>query len=381
MFGRPLSIKDDRPELTVAEGSDGRVSDVQELVPLRTDFDVVLRGYRRGQVRRYVRAVEEELKLLAADRDANTSLAESLAAEVEQLRARNAWLTRQLDVMSRTPVSADAVPPRLRRMVELAKEEAAEITARAQAAAEHSWATAEEAAGRLRARYADALTEMDRSRREVEVEHRTLLQQARVDASVMTTQADRRRTELDEQASRRRERVESDFEVAMAGRRAEAMRELAEQKVAAQGEASRLVGAATARASLLVCAATTHASRLVNDATTEATGLVGDARSEASRLVKEATATSDRLVRDGTDEAERRVRAAAEEATRRITDAQREVGRLRDLRGRIAAQLHGAREVLAGVGPLLQPVPAEADAEPARRTAIPGPRLSDGSRV
>lgn len=305
------------------------MNEVQELVPLRTDFDVVLRGYRRGQVRRYVRAVEEELRLLTADRDANAALAESLTAEVEQLRAQNARLARQVDAMSRTPVSPDGIPPRLRRMVELAKEEAAEITARAQAAAEHSWAAAEEAAGRLRARYADALAEMDRTRREVEVEHRTMLQQARVDASVMTTEADRRRIELDEQAARRREQVESDFEMAMAKRRSEAMKELAEQKVAAQREAGRLVD---------------------------------DASTEATRLVDEATA-----------DAERRVTEAAEEAERRIGAADREVERLRDLRGRVAEQLRGARELLAGAGPLMQPMPAEAELD---QTPIPEPRLS-----
>jgi cell division septum initiation protein DivIVA len=271
------------------------VSDVQELVPLRTDFDVVLRGYRRGQVRAYVRAVEEELRLTAADRDANAELAQSLATEVEQLRVQNARLGRQLDQMSRTPVDLDTVPARLRRMVEIAKEEAAEITARAQAAAEHSWATAEDAAGRLRARYEGALAEMDRARREMEVEHRTMLQQARVDATVMTTEADRRRTELDDQAAKRRECVESDFEVAMAARRAEAMREVAEQRVAA-------------------------------------------------------------------------------EAKRRITAAQREVGRLRDLRGRLATQLRDAREVLVGAGPLLRPLPAEGEDDPPRQTAIPQQR-------
>jgi hypothetical protein len=267
-------------------------------------------------VRSYVRAVEEELRLAAADRDANAELAQSLAAEIEQLRAHNARMSRQLDELSRTPVAPEAVPPRLRRMVELAKEEAAEITARAQAAAEHSWATAEEAAGRLRARYADALAEMDRTRRETEIQHRTLLQQARADATVMTTDADRRRAELDAQAAKRRHQVESDFDVAMAGRRSEAMRELAEQKVAAQSEAER-------------------------------------------------------LVREADEEAKRRVTAATEEATRRITAAKREVGRLGELRGRMAAQLRGAQEVLVGAGPLLQPLPAEAESE---RAAIPGPR-------
>ncbi|HEX6357980.1 chromosome segregation protein [Actinophytocola sp.] len=334
------------------------MSDVQELVPLRTDFDVVLRGYRRGQVRAYVRAVEDELRLVSADRDANAGLAASLAREVEQLRAQNARLARQVDEMSRTPVSPEAVPPRLRRMVELAKEEAAEITARAQAAAEHSWAVAEEAAGRLRARYAGALAEMDRARRETEIEHRTLLQQARADATRMTTEADRRRTELDAQAARRRERVESDFEIAMARRRAEAMRELAEQRVTAE----------------------TEAERLVREATEQAERQVREATEQAERQVREATEQAERLVRDGTAEAEQRVAAAKEDAHCRITAATREVGRLRELRGRMAERLTAARELLGDAGPLLQPVAAEGEAEPARRTAIPEPRLSRGPR-
>lgn len=302
------------------------MSDVQELVPLRTDFDVVMRGYRRGQVQAYVRAVEEELRLTVADRDANAELAQSLVAEIEQLRAQNARLSRQLDQMSRTPVEPDTVPARLRRMVELAKEEAAEITARAQAAAEHSWATAEEAAGRLRARYAEALAEMDRSRRETEVQHRTLLQQARADAAAMTTSADRRRAELDEQAAKRRARIESDFEMAMAARRAEAMRQVAEQKVAAEAEAER-------------------------------------------------------LVREATEDAAARRQAAEQEATRRITEAQQEVARLRELRGRMSAQLTSARDVLAGAGPLLHPLPTEGDDEPPRSTPIPQQRASATSKA
>jgi cell division septum initiation protein DivIVA len=335
VFGRSLSIKDECCGRLGAKGSDGRVSEVQELVPLRTDFDVVMRGFRRDQVRQYVRAVEEELRLLTADRDANAALAESLTAEVEQLRVQNARLTRQIDAMSRTPVTLDALPARMRRMVELAKEEAAEITARAQAAAEHSWAAAEEAAGKLRARYADALAEMDRSRREVEVEHRAMLQQARVDASTMTTEADRRRKELDDHAARRRERVESDFEMAMAKRRAEAMHTLAKQKVAATNEAARLVS---------------------------------EAKAKAARLVEDATSEAERLVHDGTSEAVSLVTEAEEEASSRVGAADREVVRLRDLRGRIAEQLRGAREVLAGVGPLMEPVPAEG-------APIPEPRV------
>lgn len=300
------------------------MTDGGELVPLRTGFDIVLRGYRRTQVRAYVRSVEEELRLAAADRDAHAELAGALTTEVEALRAENARLTRRLDEVCRTPIEPDAVPARLRRMVELAQEESAEITARAQAAAEHSWAAAEDAAGRLRARYEDTLTEMDRERREMQAEHRTLLQQARADAAQMTTEADRRRTELDDQAAKRRARVEADFEVAMARRRSDAMRQIAERQQAARAEAKRLV-------------------------------------TEAKK------------------DADQRVRVATDDATNRVDTAKAEVARLRDLRGRVATQLLSAQEVLVGAGPLLSPVPSEGDVleEPARSgNGIPRQRAS-----
>lgn len=271
------------------------MGDGRELVPLRTGFDVVLRGYRRGPVQEYVRAVEEELRLLAADRDAHADLAQALATEVEQLRAENARLHERLDRVCAGPIDPTALQDRLRRMVEIAKEEAAEVAARAEAAAEHCWTTAEEAAGRLRARYEESIAEVDRTRRAMEVEHLALLRQARVDATVMTTEADRNRQVLDDQAARRRARIESDFDVAMSTRRTEAMREVAERKVAAEAAAARVV------------------------------------------------------------------RAATDEAARRIDVAQRDVDRLRDLRRHLATQLTGARAVLTDAGPLLAPVPAEAE--------------------
>ncbi|GAB3456624.1 cellulose-binding protein [Actinophytocola sediminis] len=238
------------------------MADGRELVPLRTGFDVVLRGYRRGPVRQYVQSVEEELRMLAADRDANAHHAESLTKEVEKLRAERAKLERKVDELSRAPIDATALPERLRRMLELAKEEAAEIIARAQAAAENCWATAEEAAGRLRARYEDSIAELDERRRTMETEHRTLLAQTRAEVADMTTEADRRRAELDDRAAKRRERVETDFDLAMSARRAEAMREIVEQKLAARAEADRLVAEARADATRRIDAATRRVDEL-----------------------------------------------------------------------------------------------------------------------
>lgn len=275
-----------------------------ELVPLHTEFDVVFRGYRRGPVREYVRSVEAELRLLAADRDANAELAQGLAAEIEQLRAENVRLRRRLDQAVRTPIEPDVLQHRLRRMVELANEEAGEITARAQAAAENCWATAQDAASRLRVRYEESIGDVDRTRKAMEVEHRALLQQARADATTMTTEADRRRRELDNQAARRRDQIKADFEMAMAARRTDAMRAIAEQRAAARAESERLVNVATIQA-------------------------------------------------------ETCVKAANDEAARLVGIARKEVARLRDLRGRLATQLAGARDVLTGAAPLLAPVTDE----------------------
>lgn len=226
-----------------------------ELVPLRTGFDVTLRGYRRGPVRQYVQSVETELRMVAADRDANADLAEDLTRQVEELRAQNADLADRLDRVCREPIPADALQERLRRMLELAQDEAAEITARAQAAAEHCWATAEETAGRLRARYTQLIAELDTRRQEMESEHRLLMRQTRAEVEAMTTESHRCRRELDEQAERRRTKIDLDFTIAMANRRTEAMRRIAEQQAAARAQADRLVREATEEADRRVSAA------------------------------------------------------------------------------------------------------------------------------
>lgn len=181
----------------------------EDLVPLRTDFDLVWRGYDRGQVQHYVHKTEAELTIVTADRDAAVARVEQLARELDAAHSEVNELRTRIDRICRTPVSSDGLAERLRRMVDLANAEADEITARARAAARHSWSVADQA---------DALAR----------------------------QAAQRRRELDEQAAKAREQVQADFESAMATRRAEAMRKLAEQERAATEHAGRIVAQARA---------------------------------------------------------------------------------------------------------------------------------------
>src|SRR5699024_9389424 len=103
-----------------------------ELVPLHTDFDLVWRGYDRDQVRHYVESVEGEFRLLLEDRNAAVAEVDSLAAQLEALRADNRELRATIDRICRTPIDGNTLTERLKHMLELARDEATEITRRAE---------------------------------------------------------------------------------------------------------------------------------------------------------------------------------------------------------------------------------------------------------
>lgn len=226
-----------------------------DLVPLRADFDVVWRGYDKRQVRRYVEGAEAELRVLAVDRDAAVARADDLARQLESARSEIRDLRDRVDRISRTPIEPDALTERLRRMAELAHEEATEITTRAQAVAEHHWATAERAATRLRERSDRLVDELDARRREAEAEHRDLMRRAGERIAAETRRAELRRRELDERAAALREEVRVDFELAMSARRAEAMAAVAEVEAAAKARAEQVVRAATEHAQRIMAEA------------------------------------------------------------------------------------------------------------------------------
>jgi hypothetical protein len=167
-------------------------------------FRLAWRGYSRADVQDYVRRAEAGLRLVAADRDDAASRAEALAGQADALISENNWLRSVIDRISQSPIDPDALQERSRRMVELVREEAAEITRAAQAAAE---------------------------------------------------QADQRRVVLDQESARRRRDTEHDFAAAMAAQRAQALRGIAELEAAAKAAAETLVSKATEEARRLVTGA------------------------------------------------------------------------------------------------------------------------------
>lgn len=69
----------------------------RELVPLKADFDVTWRGYRRSQVQFYMQQSETEIRMLTEDRDSALSQVEDLSAELNQARGEIESMRQQLD--------------------------------------------------------------------------------------------------------------------------------------------------------------------------------------------------------------------------------------------------------------------------------------------
>ncbi|UMP01032.1 M protein [Amycolatopsis sp. EV170708-02-1] len=156
-------------------------------------FDLAWRGFNRAQVREFVREVEAELRRVEAERDEAIRRGEALADKLTATQEENRELKASVDRISRVPIAPDALQERSRRMLELTREEADDITARA----------AEEAA----------------------------------------------------KAEAERKRIAEDFERAMTLRRAEAMRALAARDEAAQAKARKLLDDAAEEGERLVAEA------------------------------------------------------------------------------------------------------------------------------
>ncbi|WP_086662080.1 hypothetical protein [Lentzea kentuckyensis] len=174
-----------------------------DLVPLRTGFDVGWLGYRRDQVQHYVGETERDFELLAADRDAAEARATSLARALEAARDENRALRDRIDRLCRQPFSPDSVGERLRYAVDSALSEAAAIVERAGAIEDHVWVSA----------------------RQIHAEHRDLLTTTRERMTRLVREGEARRRALDEAAARQRAQADEDFELALALRRKETLRD------------------------------------------------------------------------------------------------------------------------------------------------------------
>lgn len=290
----------------------------RELVPLKPGFDVVWHGFDRAQVKQYLEDLEDEIKLISADRNAALSQVADLTEQIGSAHSRITDLGKQVTELVELPKNPDDLDERCKRMVQLAHHQAAEITARAQAAATHSWSGAEDAAARLRAGYEKLLGDLDNQRQEVRTQHSQVVDQARTQVAEMTTAATKRRHELDAQAEQRRIQIEEEFERTMAAKRQALAKEIEQQR--------------------------------------------SQSRAEAERRVREATEEAERRVREATEKAERKLKETTEECARRVAEATHQVQDLQSLRQRITEHVKSVHSLMKDASPLLDPMEDEQQA-------------------
>ena len=127
-----------------------RPEDDRDLLPSlgSSQFDVVRRGYDRDQVDDTIDALQADMQILAADRDATTSQAGALVQALDSARREIGELHGQLHRASRAPINTRGMSERLQRMLRLAQDEAAEIRARAESVAAQTQARAQQEAVR-----------------------------------------------------------------------------------------------------------------------------------------------------------------------------------------------------------------------------------------
>ncbi|HEU5269868.1 MAG TPA: DivIVA domain-containing protein [Jatrophihabitans sp.] len=243
-----------------------------ELLPLLDSdepyFDVTMRGYDKRQVDDYVARTAAQLAELAAARDAALATSADRAAQlasreahIESLRVQAARKTETLDPA--------AVSDRIRDMLQLATDEAAQTRRAAEVEAERVLSSARADAERMRAEAAaeqqrltasaaqrsaeadqklaqartTAIAELDKARAEAT----RLLEAARAERDRADAQSAAARTAADAESARRRQLAEEDFEITLRARRSEAERQHAADHQAAQATAEKLVNDAKAR--------------------------------------------------------------------------------------------------------------------------------------
>ncbi len=299
-------------------------------------FTVTRRGYDTGEVEAAFDRAAADYAVIVADRD-------ELARGEVRARERIAELQQELRELHAAPIDGENLSARLRHMLQLAQEEAAEVRAHA-----HTTATAAVEAARTQARaiHEDAVTWARRTREETDSTNHRRLADASEQATAIVVEAERQAAKLQREAED------------------------------AQSEAARRAEASEARARDLVAAAEAEVARLEQDADLERARL--DEASQARRAQAEqdfeTALTARRKEADALRESAERDRREAREADRKAQEAA--AARLAATRATTAELEQHQRELVARFASLREFVDRASEVLP---TASSAPSVSSAS--
>ena len=262
---------------------------------------MVRHGFDRGQVRQRMDELAALLERTASERDEAAAQAAELRGELEIARREVAALNDRLDNQGDEESSA--------RMLSVAKSQAAEVTARAKAAAEGTWAAAEKASAELRDHYRAMLRTLDEQHAEMNRTHKVMLSTAKAQAEKMTTEAERRQEAIDKNAERDRIRIDREFSESITTKREALRRELDKAKSDSEREVTGRLAAADEEARRRIDAVTTQVKKLTS---------VREQLSERLRETKELLDLSTSLMEPVEGESEAEELKTAEKGTQAV---------------------------------------------------------------
>ena len=254
------------------------------LLPLKRDYNQVWHGFDRAQVLQYLDHVETNLRRVMADRDGAAARTAELSRELAGAQAEIIRLRDRVEELKKPPERLEDLDERMQRTVDLANARAEEIAERAQVAAEQHWTATTELSEQLRERYRKLLGKLESHAAALQTEQEHALKATKAEVFKLTTEAARRRTQLDIDAERKRRTVEHEFEQSMTTQRAALEKQVADERTASKDAAERRVAEATAEATRLVDEARAKAEKLVSDAMNTAERREGEANRKVQRL-------------------------------------------------------------------------------------------------
>jgi cell division septum initiation protein DivIVA len=285
-------------------------------------FDLVLRGYDRRQVDRFVAQLDAEVAGFAARRDEAIAQAQALAAQLTDLQNQMGELRRHVSVEK---PSYKHLGARVEQIFGLIEEEAASVRGGAEADARKVMQAARADADALRAQAERALTDRHAA---VEQEYAAktkeadrLVADAEKRANALRRESEQLRAEVDKQAASLRERTKT---------------EVRQAQEDANQYAARIRGEAEKHAKKVLTEADEHAARVRSKADEAARETADLSRRQSERTL--ATARS---------EAEAVRAKARAEAERTVADAEHAVRQLTERRGQIKQQINRLREAVA----------------------------------
>src|SRR4051794_25370201 len=321
-------------------------------------FPVVRRGYDPDAVEAYLRRLDAQVQILAADRDAAVEQSRQMGVELEACRARVERLRGQVSALSEPGLIVATASDRVRSMLRLVEDDILELPSRALAQGPND--SGDDEAGRMVAVCAESMRAAARAAAAaVEAEHDRLLAQgpaarredaARNSAAMAAVAAERGRVRAELETARR---VHAE-QITQASAAAEATAEAERARAWADSQAQCAQAWADAQAR---CAQIERDFRLALDSRrSQAIALLSSEREQTRRMNEELHAAAVQEAHRMVDDAQTKTQQILEQGQRQMTLLRRQ---REQLITRLTAAHQELHHTLSGLLPPSEPAPCD----------------------